>query len=76
MNQPLMTMKLCLKVKSPFKNEKYANSSVGARVCLMVRGGCLPGKESKYTDHVSVEQKKQEIHVVYRVQRIYSDEDG
>ena len=24
------------------KNEKYANGSVGARVRLMVRGGCLP----------------------------------
>ena len=42
MNQPLMTLKLCLKVKSQSKNEKYANGSVGAKVRLMVRGGCVP----------------------------------
>ena len=29
-------------MKSQPKNEKYANGSVGARVRLMVRGGCLP----------------------------------
>ena len=29
------------------KNEKYANGSVGARVRLMVRGGCLPIRGSK-----------------------------
>ena len=29
----------CLAAKSKPKNEKYANSSVGARVRLMVRGG-------------------------------------
>ena len=28
-------------------NEKYANDSVGARVRLMVRGGCLPVRGSK-----------------------------
>ena len=29
------------------KNEKYANGSVGARVRLMVREGCLPVRGSK-----------------------------
>ena len=51
-----MTPKLCVKVKSPSKTEKYANGSVGARVRLMVRGDFLPVKEWKY---VSIEQKKQ-----------------
>ena len=42
-------------IKSQPKNEKYANGSVGARVRLMVRGGCLPvrgskGMEWKYDD--------------------------
>ena len=33
------------------KNEKYVNGSVGARVRLMVRGGCLPVREEwKYAD--------------------------
>ena len=41
------------------KNEKYANDSVGARVRLMVRGGCLPvrgskGMEWKYDDDLCV----------------------
>ena len=34
-------------MKSQPKNEKYANGSVGARVSLMVRGGCLPIRGSK-----------------------------
>ena len=29
------------------KNEKYANGSIGARVRLMVKGGCLPVRGSK-----------------------------
>ena len=33
-------------MKSQPKNEKYANGSVGARVRLMVRGGCLPVRGS------------------------------
>ena len=52
MNQPVMTLKLCLKVRSQSKNEKYANGSVGVRVRLMLRGGCLPVKEWKYADHL------------------------
>ena len=47
-----MTLKLCLKMKSQSKNEKYANGNVGARVRLMVSGDCLPVKEWKYTDHL------------------------
>ena len=35
-------MKEYLQVKSQPKNEKYSNGSVGARVRLMVSGGCLP----------------------------------
>ena len=53
-------------MKSQPKNEKYANGSVGARVRLMVRGGCLPvrgskGMDWKYDDDlcVCVGQKKQ-----------------
>ena len=34
-------------MKSQPNNEKYANSSVRARVKLMVRGGCLPISGSK-----------------------------
>ena len=34
-------------MKSQPKNEKYANGSVGARVRLIVRGGCLPVRGSK-----------------------------
>ena len=34
-------------MKSQPKNEKYANGSVGARVRLMVREGCLPVRGSK-----------------------------
>ena len=34
-------------VKSQQQNEKCANGSVGARVRLLVRGGCLPVKVSK-----------------------------
>ena len=46
-------------VKSQPKNEKYANGSVGARVRLMVRGGCLSvrgskGMEWKYDDDIYV----------------------
>ena len=37
-------------MKSQPKNEKYANGSVGARVRLMVRGGCLPVRGSKGMD--------------------------
>ena len=33
-------------MKSQPNNEKYANGSVGARVRLMVRGGCLPVRGS------------------------------
>ena len=51
-------------VKSQHKNEKYANGSVGARVRLMVRGGCLPVRGSKIMEimmmiSVCVGQKKQ-----------------
>ena len=53
-------------MKSRSKNETYANGSVGARVRLMVRRGCLPvrgskGLELKYDDDrcVCVGQKKQ-----------------
>ena len=44
-------------MKSQPKNEKYANGSVGARVRLMVRGGCLPVRGSKgmeYDDDLCV----------------------
>ena len=46
-------------MKSQPKNEKYANGSVGARLRLMVRGGCLPvrgskGMEWKYDDDLCV----------------------
>ena len=46
-------------MKSQPKNEKYANGSVGARVRLMVRGGCLPvrgstGMEWNYDDDLCV----------------------
>ena len=43
-----------LKLKSQPKNEKYENGSVGARVRLMVRRGCLPvrGMELKYFDEL------------------------
>ena len=34
-------------MKSQPTNEKYANGSVGARVRLMVRGGCLPVRGSE-----------------------------
>ena len=53
------------------KNEKYANGSVGARVGLMVRGGCLPvrgskGMEWKYDDDLCVcGTKETEIHVLF-----------
>ena len=36
-----------LKVKSQPKNKKCANLCVGAKVRLMVRGGCLPVRGSK-----------------------------
>ena len=54
-----------VRMKSQPKNEKYANGSVGARVGLMVRGGCLPVGSSKGIDinmmmiSVCVGQKKQ-----------------
>ena len=46
-------------MKSQPKNIKYANGSMGARVRLMVRGGCLPvrgfkGMEWKYDDDLCV----------------------
>ena len=70
MNQALMTLKLCLKVNSQSKNEKYVNGSVGARVRLMVRGGCLSVKEWKYADHLSeYETKETEMHVLSRITR-------
>ena len=55
--------------KSQPTNLKYANGSVGARVILMVRGGCLPvrgskGMELKYDDDLCVcGTKETEIHV-------------
>ena len=58
-------------MKSQPKNEKYANGSVGARVRLMVRGGCLPvrgskGMEWKYHDDLYLCGKKEtEIHVFF-----------
>ena len=57
-------------MKSQPKNEKYANGSVGARVGLMVKGGCLPvrgskGMEWKYYDDLCVSGTKEtEIHVL------------
>ena len=50
-------------MKSQPKNEKYANGSVGARVRLMVRGGCLPvrgskGMDWKYDDDLCVWDKR------------------
>ena len=53
------------------KYEKYANGSVGARVRLMVRGGCLPvrgskGMDWKYDDDLCVcGTKETEIHVLF-----------
>ena len=46
-------------MKSQLKNEKYTNGTVGARVGLIVRGGCLPvggykRMEWKYDDDVCV----------------------
>ena len=56
MNQPLLTLKLCLEVNNQSKNAKYANGGVEA----LVRGGCLPVKEWKYTDNLcECAQKKQ-----------------
>ena len=58
-------------MKSQPKYEKYANGSVGARVTLMVRGGCLPirgskGMEWKYDDALCVcGTKETEIHVLF-----------
>ena len=58
-------------MKSQPKNEKYANGSVGARVRLMVRGGCLPvrgskGMDWKYDDDLCVcGTKETEIHVLF-----------
>ena len=50
-------------IKSQPKNEKCANGSEGARLRLMVRGGCLPVRGSKGMtwkyDYVCVGQKKQ-----------------
>ena len=54
-----MTLKLCLKVKSQSKNEKYANVSVGAKVRLMaeeVLSRCRNG--NTLIVYVCVEQKK------------------
>ena len=49
-------------MKGQPRNEKYANGSMGARVRLMVRGGCLPvggskGMEWKYDDDLCVYDK-------------------
>ena len=57
-------------VKSQPKNEKYANGSVGARVRLMVRGGCLSVGCSKEWNRnmmmISVcGTKETEIHVLH-----------
>ena len=56
-------------MKNQPKNENYANGSVGARVRLMVRGGCLPVrglKEWKYDDDLCVcGTKETEIHVFF-----------
>ena len=58
-------------MKSQPKNEKYANGSVGGRVRLMVRGGCLPvrgskGMDWKYDDYLCVcGTKETEIHVFF-----------
>ena len=46
-------------MKSQPKNEIYANESVGTRVSLMVKGGCLPvrgskGMEWKYDDDLTL----------------------
>ena len=57
-------------MKSQPRNEKYANDSMGARVRLMVRGGCLPvrgskGMEWKYDDDLCVcGTRETEIHVL------------
>ena len=58
-------------MKGQPKNEIYANGSVGARVRLMVRGGCFPvrgskGMEWKYDDDLCVcGTKETEIHVLF-----------
>ena len=68
MNQSLMTLNLCLKVKSQFKNKKYVNGSDGTIVRLMVRGGCLQVKEWKYADHLSeCGTKETEMHILSSV---------
>ena len=36
-----------MKMKRCQRNESFANGSVGARVRLLVRGGCLPVKGSE-----------------------------
>ena len=58
-------------MKSQPKNEKYANGSVGVRVRLMVREGCLPVislkvMEWKYTDDLcECGSKETEMHVFF-----------
>ena len=58
-------------MKSQPKNEKYENGSVGARVRLMVRGGCPPvigykGMEWKYDNDLCVcGTIETEIHVLF-----------
>ena len=52
------------------KNEKYTNGSLGARVRLMVMGGCLPvrgctGMEWNHDDNLCVcWTNKTEMHVL------------
>ena len=64
-------------MKSKPKNEKYANGSVGARVRLMVRRGCLPvrgseGMEWKYDNDLCVcGIKEKEIHVLIECKCYY-----
>ena len=60
-------------MESQQKNEKYANGSMGARVRLLVRGGCLPvrgfkGMEWKYYDDLYVWRTQEtEIYVFFKV---------
>ena len=68
-----------LKVKS-LPKIKYANGSVGARLTLMVWGGCLPVRDFKgiewmYTDDLCEPGKNRYTCGFFRVQMLCSDEE-
>ena len=58
-----------LKLKSQPKNDTYANGSVGVRVRLIIRGGCLPVRGFKgmeYADDMcECGTKETERHVLF-----------